>query len=79
MDSPFNYPIRVGAVSLVVMTLASEAWACRWCRLRVSQGIYGSDFLSTLVTLLLPVMALGLIATGIYHFDKIAERLGGLK
>jgi hypothetical protein len=62
-----------------LLTFNSVISACPWCRAQVSIETYNQDFFSNLFLLLLPVFILAAIGFGLYHFDKISNKIRGLK
>ncbi len=61
----------------VVLVLNSVALACPWCRAQVKSGIYDQNFLYNLFVMLLPIVILTAIGFGLYHADKISDKLRG--
>jgi hypothetical protein len=60
---------------IAVLALNDSALACPWCRIKVRDGIYDENFVSTLLTLLLPIFVLAAIGFGLYNFDKIKHKI----
>lgn len=72
--------IRTGiAAFTVVLALHSTVLACPWCRARVKDDVYDQDFFGTLLMLLLPIFILAAIGFGLYHADKISNKIRRLK
>jgi hypothetical protein len=72
--------IKSVSASASALALAGSAVACPWCRVQVNNGIYDQDFLTNLLTLLLPLLVIAGGGIGLYNADKIAKKLkGGMK
>ena len=53
--------------------------ACPWCRAEVHDETYNQDFFSNLFVLLLPIIILAAAGFGLYHYDKISNKIKRLK
>lgn len=71
-----NFVKSVIAV-ILVLGFNTAAAACPWCRAEVKSGIYDRNFLINLFTLLLPLLVITAIGFGLYHMDKISDKLKG--
>lgn len=59
---------------------ARSAVACSLCRAQVKSDIYDRNFLVNLLMMLLPIVIITAMGFGLYHADKILEKLrGGIK
>jgi hypothetical protein len=73
---------RVFATTIFVLLTVfdSQVSACPLCRAQVENGIYDRDFWDNLFAMLLPIIVITAIGFGVYHTDKISDRLkGGIK
>ena len=70
----FIKSIFAGFILLVFNTAAQ---GCPWCRASVKSGIYDQDFFNNLFVMLLPVIILTATGFGLYHADKISDKLKG--
>lgn len=73
--------LAIGVSAFVVMlTSVGNTYACPWCRVQVNNGVYDQDFLTNLVTLLLPLFLLAGLGIGLYNADKVVDKFkGGVK
>ena len=62
---------------ILVLVFNTAAAACPWCRAEVKSGIYDQDFFNNLFVILLPIVILTVIGFGLYHADKISDKLKG--
>lgn len=56
---------------------SGAAWACPLCRAQVESGIYDQNFFDNLLMIVLPIVVITAIGLGLYHGDKILDRLAG--
>jgi hypothetical protein len=65
----------VVAQFILLIIFSSTVLACPFCRAQVESGIYDRNFFSNLFVMLLPIVILTAIGFGLYHADKISDRL----
>jgi len=65
----------VVAQFIFLIIFSSTVSACPFCRAQVKSGIYDQDFFNNLFVTLLPIIILTAIGFGLYHADKISDRL----
>jgi hypothetical protein len=51
--------------------------ACPLCRAQIESGIYDQNFFDNFFMMLLPLIIITAIGSGLYHADKISDRLRG--
>jgi hypothetical protein len=71
-----NFVKSIVAV-ILVLVFNTAAAACPWCRAEVKIGIYDQNFFRNLFVMMLPVIVLTAIGFGLYHADKISDKLKG--
>jgi hypothetical protein len=64
---------------LGILVANTAVSACPWCRAQVRDKTYNQDFFSNLFLLLLPIILPAAIGFGLYHFDKISNKIRGVK
>ena len=69
--------ITTGATLLLYLGAAPAARACPECRAQVDSGVYGPDFTTNLLAMLLPLIMLAIVGVGIYHAGDIRAKLKG--
>ncbi len=62
---------------ILVLVFNTVASACPRCRAEIKGGTYDQNFFYNLFVLLLPVIILTAIGFGLYHADKISDKLKG--
>ena len=63
------------AVLLFLLSNAPSVWACPECRMQVNYGVYGEDFVGTLLIVMLPIIVLATIGVGIHYASDIKAKL----
>jgi apolipoprotein N-acyltransferase len=71
--------IRGVVTLLVTLVFTVAVSACPWCRAQVKNGVYDQGFFGNLLMLLLPIFILAAIGFGLYHADKISNKIRRLK
>ncbi len=67
----------VATVFVLPLIFSSAVSACPLCRAQVESEIYNRNFLNNFFIMLLPIIIITAIGFGLYHADKISERLKG--
>ena len=52
---------------------SAAAWACDRCRPMVQSGVYNADFIGTFSLLMLPLLALLVLAIAAHYMDDIGN------
>lgn len=74
--------IRTIVAAQIVLTVifSDTVFGCSFCRAQVNGGVYDRNFFSNLLVTLLPIIVITAIGFGLYHADKISDKLkGGIK
>ncbi|HEU4708392.1 MAG TPA: hypothetical protein VFS17_03685 [Methylophilaceae bacterium] len=62
-------------LGLAALLASPGAWACFDCRKLVEARVYGPDFASNLLALLMPLAVLGVLGVLVYFHETILDRL----
>ncbi len=63
--------------AFVTLSFTTTVLACPWCRAQVRSDIYNQDFINYLFVIILPIVVITAIGFGVYHADKISNRIRG--
>ena len=69
----------IGAAFVLSVFFISTVSACPLCRVQVESEIFDHNFFGNLFMLLSPLIIITAIGFGLYHADKISDRLKGIK
>ena len=69
--------ITAGATLLLCLGAAPAARSCPECRAQVNSGVYGPDFTTNLLAMLLPLIVLAVVGAGTYLAGDIRAKLRG--
>jgi hypothetical protein len=69
--------VTTGATLLLCLGAAPVTRACPECRAQVNSGVYGPDFITNLLAMLLPLIVLAIVGVGIYHAGDFMAKLRG--